>query len=79
MRISNVIKALARHYVLLYDTSIYYAYELSQNYNVSDQARTFPAFDTRYNPVLQAKEILNPKISKDIAERTEAKLFSDNS
>ncbi len=33
-RICNCIKALAKHHVLLYDTSIYYAFEISQQYEV---------------------------------------------
>ena len=33
-RICNCIKALAKHHVLLYDTSIYYAFEISQQYQV---------------------------------------------
>jgi len=35
-RISNCIKALARHSVLLYDTSINYAYEISQQYEIKE-------------------------------------------
>ena len=33
-RICNCIKALAKNHVLLYDTSIYYAYEISSQYQV---------------------------------------------
>ncbi len=34
-RICNCINALAKHHVLLYDTSIYYAFEISQQYEVT--------------------------------------------
>ena len=57
-RISNCIKALARNNVLLYDTSINYAFEISQQYEI--------------------KEILYPKISTEISEKTEIKLALDN-
>lgn len=57
-RICNCINALAKHHVLLYDTSIYYAFEISQQYEI--------------------KEILEPNIAKDIAEKTEFKLSADN-
>lgn len=35
-RTCNCIKALAKHLVLLYDTSIYYAFEISQQYEIKE-------------------------------------------
>ncbi|RNA38155.1 exosome complex component RRP4 [Brachionus plicatilis] len=57
-RICNCIKALAKHHVLLYDTSICTAFEISKQY--------------------QIKEILDPKIAQEIAEKTEIQLAVDS-
>lgn len=35
-RICNCIKALAKNHVMLYDTSIYYAFEISEQYEIKD-------------------------------------------
>ncbi len=79
-RICNCIKALAKHLVLLYDTSIYYAFEISQQYQVWAYFGYLKSFKIILIMVLikKIKEILQPDISKEIAEKTEMRLAADN-
>lgn len=78
-RICNCIKALAKNHVLLYDTSIYYAYEISQQYQVNmKMTRVRYIILNILLLIFKIKEILEPKIAKEIADKTEEKLASDN-
>ena len=72
---------MAKNHVLLYDTSIYYAFEISQQYEVTFFIIQLLIVTWKLNSFFyfspKIKDILEPKTAQEISEKTELRLAAD--